>query len=314
VAPPFGARDGGSGQWAAAPVKKPSKREKWKWTPANAVAPPVTSPGHQPNKKSHKKKLGPEQEAELKRVQSFYEAQMGGAPLDLLWFPCRYRLPLPRGFGLTHSSLSSPLPEVSPSQWCLWSQDTKISDRCLRYEGEEEKEGVDAAGAAAATAVALALSQSAVAASRGIAAPLSPEQAAQSQAATLALQAFLPSYLELSLDSFARQNDRLKQQFTTVPPGMGMPGLNPAKALGAVPMPSPQFLEDQVRQNMALFDRAMKMFSPFAYAPVDEPRPAAAPEPAQTAASASGQDPSLGDLKKRIEEMQEQIEKLASKT
>jgi len=128
------------------------------------------------------------------------------------------------------------------------------------------------------------------------------------------LQAFLPSYLELSLDSFARQNDRLKQQFTAMPPGMGMPGLNPAKALGAVPIPSPQFLEDQVRQNMALFDRAMKMFSPFAYAPVDEPRPAAAPEAAQTAASASGQDPSLGDLKKRIEEMQEQIEKLASKS
>jgi polyhydroxyalkanoate synthesis regulator protein len=78
-------------------------------------------------------------------------------------------------------------------------------------------------------------------------------------------------------------------------------------------MPSPQFLEDQVRQNMALFDRAMKMFSPFAYAPVEEPRPAAAPEPSQ-AAPASGQDPSLGELKKRIEEMQEQIEKLASKS
>jgi polyhydroxyalkanoate synthesis regulator protein len=123
----------------------------------------------------------------------------------------------------------------------------------------------------------------------------------------------LPSYLELSLDSFARQNDRLKQQFTTMPPGMGMPGLNPAKALGAVPMPSPQFLEDQVRQNMALFDRAMKMFSPFAYAPVDEPRPAAAPEAPQ-AAPAPSQDPSLGELKKRIEEMQEQIEKLASKS
>jgi polyhydroxyalkanoate synthesis repressor PhaR len=128
------------------------------------------------------------------------------------------------------------------------------------------------------------------------------------------LQAFLPSYLELSLDSFARQNDRLKQQFTTMPPGMGMPGLNPAKALGAVPIPSPQFLEDQVRQNMALFDRAMKMFSPFAYAPIDEPRPAAAPEAPQGMQAAPGQDPSLGDLKKRIEEMQEQIEKLASKS
>jgi polyhydroxyalkanoate synthesis repressor PhaR len=128
------------------------------------------------------------------------------------------------------------------------------------------------------------------------------------------LQAFVPSYLELSLDSFARQNDRLKQQFSAMSPGLGMPGLNPAATLGGVPMPSPQFLEDQVRQNMALFDRAMKMFSPFAYTPADEPRTPAPPEAPVTASPASDPDPSLGDLRKRIEEMQKQIEQLASKS
>jgi polyhydroxyalkanoate synthesis repressor PhaR len=126
------------------------------------------------------------------------------------------------------------------------------------------------------------------------------------------LQAFLPSYLELSLDSFARQNDRLKQQFAAMPPGLGVPGLNPATALGAVPMPGPQFLEDQVRQNMALFDRAMKMFSPFAYPPMEEPKPAA-PQASATPNDSAGADASLKELKKRIEEMQEQIERLASK-
>src|SRR5580692_8080369 len=55
------------------------------------------------------------------------------------------------------------------------------------------------------------------------------------------MQAFLPSYLELSLDSFIRQQERLRSQFST---------LNPA-GIGVY--------EDQIRQNLALFDRAMKM-------------------------------------------------------
>ena len=77
-------------------------------------------------------------------------------------------------------------------------------------------------------------------------------------------------------------------------------------------MPGPQFLEDQVRQNMALFDRAMKMFSPFAYPPMDEPKPAP-PQASGAASEAEASDASLKELKKRIEEMQEQIERLASK-
>lgn len=101
------------------------------------------------------------------------------------------------------------------------------------------------------------------------------------------MQAFVPSYLELSLDSFTRQQERMRDQIAGaigVAPGMG-------------------FMEDQVRQNLALFDRAMKMFSPFAFARPEEPPP----EPAKAAP-----DTSLDDLKRRIEEMQAQIAKLAS--
>src|ERR1700755_636517 len=60
------------------------------------------------------------------------------------------------------------------------------------------------------------------------------------------MQAFVPSYLELSLDSFTRQQGRMRDQVASaigVAPGMG-------------------FMEDTVRQNLALFDRAMKMFTP----------------------------------------------------
>ncbi len=112
------------------------------------------------------------------------------------------------------------------------------------------------------------------------------------------MQAFLPSYLELSLASFTQQQERMRTQFTSL-------GHTPG---GTV-------FDEQVRQNLALFDRAMKMFSPFAYAkPEDPPPPApkAEPAPAPAAASAAS-DEALVALRKQMEDMQAQIEKLAGK-
>ena len=105
------------------------------------------------------------------------------------------------------------------------------------------------------------------------------------------MQAFLPSYLELSLASFTQQQERMRTQFTS---------------LGHAPGGS--VFDEQVRQNLALFDRAMKMFSPFAYAKAEEPPPATPrAEPAPPA------DDALVALRKQMEEMQAQIEKLAGK-
>jgi polyhydroxyalkanoate synthesis regulator protein len=66
-----------------------------------------------------------------------------------------------------------------------------------------------------------------------------------------------------------------------------------------------------VRQNLQLFDRAMKMFSPFAYTqtPGDEPQAPAEPAPA-----AAGSDEALNELKAQVAAMQKQIEKLVSKS
>ena len=106
------------------------------------------------------------------------------------------------------------------------------------------------------------------------------------------MQAFLPSYLELSLASFTQQQERMRTQFTS---------------LGHAPGGS--VFDEQVRQNLALFDRAMKMFSPFAYAKAEDPAPAAPrAEPAPPPA-----DDALVALRKQMEEMQAQIEKLAGK-
>jgi polyhydroxyalkanoate synthesis repressor PhaR len=105
------------------------------------------------------------------------------------------------------------------------------------------------------------------------------------------MQAFLPSYLELSLDSFIRQQERLRSQFASV---------NPAGGAGA--------FEEQIRQNLALFDRAMKMFSPFAYRPEDAPP--ASPPPAPAAEPAKDE---LAELKQQMAAMQEQLAALAKR-
>jgi polyhydroxyalkanoate synthesis repressor PhaR len=106
------------------------------------------------------------------------------------------------------------------------------------------------------------------------------------------MQAFLPSYLELSLATFTQQQERLRNQFSSFGQTAGMAGY-----------------EDQIRQNLQLFDRAMKMFSPFAYAP-GAPRPAEEPAPAQPKAE-SGNDEALTALRKQMAEMQAQLDKLA---
>jgi polyhydroxyalkanoate synthesis repressor PhaR len=106
------------------------------------------------------------------------------------------------------------------------------------------------------------------------------------------MQSFVPTFLELSLDSFTRQQERLRSQIAGAVGGVGVPGAG--------------FLEDQVRQNWALFDRAMRVFSPFAF-PQSEETPAAA------AAPKAASDTSLDELKRRMEEMQAQIAKLAEK-
>ena len=100
----------------------------------------------------------------------------------------------------------------------------------------------------------------------------------------------LPSYLEMSLDAFVRQQERLREAFSG--------GMARTPAGGA--------FEDQVRQNMQVFERAMQMFSPLAYARGDTAAPAAPPEPAPA-------PDELSELKKRVEEMSRQIDRLAAK-
>jgi len=107
------------------------------------------------------------------------------------------------------------------------------------------------------------------------------------------MQAFLPSFLELSLDSFIRQQERLRGQLAAVtPPGLGA-------------------FDEQIRQNMALFDKAMKMFTPFAYR--GEETAAAPLAPSSRRPEPAPEDDSLADIKRQMAAMQAQLAALAAK-
>ncbi|MGI9405013.1 MAG: polyhydroxyalkanoate synthesis repressor PhaR [Hyphomicrobiaceae bacterium] len=61
------------------------------------------------------------------------------------------------------------------------------------------------------------------------------------------IEKLVPSYLELSLDSLTREQDRYASQFGNTFTGRSL-----------------EAMQEQTRKNMALFEQAMSVFSPFA--------------------------------------------------
>ena len=107
------------------------------------------------------------------------------------------------------------------------------------------------------------------------------------------LQAFVPSYLEMSLEQLTRQQQNLRDQL-----------LN---SLGVSPEPF-KVIDDQVKKNMAMFENAMKFFNPFAAAKDHPPEPVpASREPASAASE-------LKAMQEQLREMQRRIESLSQKT
>ena len=110
------------------------------------------------------------------------------------------------------------------------------------------------------------------------------------------MEGVLPSYLEMSLENFSRQQEQFRDQMT--------------KVLGATPatgMMGAGFMEAAAKQNMAMFQNAMKMFPAFAYARTDgevSPSPAA---PTQAPAA----DPALDEMRRQMDEMRAQIDRIA---
>ena len=103
------------------------------------------------------------------------------------------------------------------------------------------------------------------------------------------LQAFVPSYLEISMENFARNQNEIRQKF--------------ADALGG--KLGYRELEQLTQQNLEFFDRAMRMFSPFGGMPSwgGQPESRTAPK-----ATESEQEPSGTTRRNEIQELKDQVE------
>jgi len=100
------------------------------------------------------------------------------------------------------------------------------------------------------------------------------------------LQAFVPGYLDMSMDSFTKNQGAMRDRI--------------AEAMGG----GNQMIENLTRQNLAIFERATQMFSPFGAAAGRK-----TDEPAEEKPSSSDVDA----LKREMEAMRRQLSELSQR-
>ncbi|MBL6936697.1 MAG: polyhydroxyalkanoate synthesis repressor PhaR [Alphaproteobacteria bacterium] len=107
------------------------------------------------------------------------------------------------------------------------------------------------------------------------------------------LQSFVPGYLDMSMEGFAKNQEQMRNRLQ--------------EAFGG----STQVIENMTRQNMAMFERAMQMFSPFAAqsrrGDDDHKSNGAAPE------SRAKPSEDISELKSEIEAMRKQLAELSQR-
>jgi polyhydroxyalkanoate synthesis repressor PhaR len=116
------------------------------------------------------------------------------------------------------------------------------------------------------------------------------------------LQGVVPQYLEMSMTQFARNQDQMRRYMQN--------------AFGFNPF---QQFESMGKQNMAMFENAMRMFNPFGTGPGGQPDGQASPpaanghEPPKAETSAPSGDAAIDDLKRKLDELQSQLAELGKK-
>jgi polyhydroxyalkanoate synthesis repressor PhaR len=112
-----------------------------------------------------------------------------------------------------------------------------------------------------------------------------------------AMERMVPSYLQISMETLTKEQDRFRKQFANA--------FTPQGAFEAY--------QEQARKNLAMFEQAMTMFTPFAPgkpgAKKEETPPAKEPPPSSKSEPAAGSD--LDDMKSQLAAMQAKIDKLS---
>jgi polyhydroxyalkanoate synthesis repressor PhaR len=108
------------------------------------------------------------------------------------------------------------------------------------------------------------------------------------------MQGVLPSYLEMSLANFGRQQEQFASQMS--------------RAFGTGSGAS--LMEEAAKANMAMFERAMQIFPAFGYSRT-EPTPQAAGAEAKEETPPTAPD-ALDEMRRQMDEMRAQIDRLAA--
>jgi polyhydroxyalkanoate synthesis repressor PhaR len=108
------------------------------------------------------------------------------------------------------------------------------------------------------------------------------------------MQMLVPRYLEVSIESLTREQEKFRNQM--------------AQAFGGSPFGA---LEDQVRRNMEMFERAFAMFTPFAKREGQQAAEAEKGDKTEKPAPQGGEE--INDLKRQMEEMQKRLDRLSDK-
>lgn len=124
------------------------------------------------------------------------------------------------------------------------------------------------------------------------------------------MQGLVPRYLEQAMEAFARQQEQVRSTMRDAMTKFGMPG---AAAPG---FPPAMGLEELGRQNMAMMERAMSLFTPF-YRPQGEGAPAepqareappsTPPGPSGPAAPSAREQADLANLRAEVESLRKQL-------
>ena len=109
------------------------------------------------------------------------------------------------------------------------------------------------------------------------------------------MQAFVPGFLEFSLENLGKEQEKLRAQMLEAWGGDAF-----------------KAMQDQAQRNMAMFSDAMKVFNPFAAAMGAVPG-APAPARPQAAPSPGSAKDDLQALKDQLAAMQQKIDTLANK-
>ncbi|WP_118137490.1 polyhydroxyalkanoate synthesis repressor PhaR [Oceanicella sp. SM1341] len=111
------------------------------------------------------------------------------------------------------------------------------------------------------------------------------------------LQGFVPGYLEASMNTFASNQEAMREKVRAAFDA------NPAFAN----------FETMARTNMEWFENAMRMFAPFAGAARAAENEKAAEEGGEPRSAPAARDTELEDMKSQLAEMQAQLSKLVGK-